>query len=135
MVSSTGILSKGYPRENPWEVGETSDHKSSWGRGISGTCFACTLGAVFYGTCLHEGAEVSLRPLQATWTDKIDAEAAVLGSSFAKLLKTYELMINTQCLYLEILGQKVYKTFKLFTCAAKVPIRKVVPIYVCVQNS
>lgn len=34
---------------------------------------------------LHEGASVSFRSLQATWPNKMDAKAAILWSSLAKL--------------------------------------------------
>lgn len=45
---------------------------------------------------MHEGASVSLKPSQAAWPKKVDAEAAIPRSSLAKLLTIHPVLSRHQ---------------------------------------
>ena len=52
---------------------------------IPGSYNACNCLGCYLGHVLKGEASVSSRPQQATWPHKMDAEAAILWSSLAKL--------------------------------------------------
>lgn len=100
LVSPTEFLAKEYMRGRFWEAGETVNHKGCWQSHIRNLTYTCDS----VGFCLRHvltwQGRVNLRSPQATWPNKIDAEAATLpwGSSVKlSTLRKEKKWTHTKC--------------------------------------
>lgn len=86
LVNPWGVLCKKHKKGRPWEAWGTVDHKGFWGSHISNLfTFTCDSVAAIQGVFLLKGAGVSLKSLQAAWSNKMDVEAAIRCSKTLKI--------------------------------------------------
>ena len=84
LVSFPGVLSKVHTRGRPWEVERVLPTSTVTGV-ISGPDMYSDSAGGYLGCAFLGGASVTSSSLKATWPHKMDAEAAVLWNSLAKL--------------------------------------------------
>ena len=92
LVSSLGVLSKGYIRGSCWEVGETVITKAI-GKIISGTYICFWLTGLLSRVWAYMKCSVNLRTLQDIWSNIMAVKATITCSSLAKFLTDPHLQI------------------------------------------